>query len=133
MAKARRSQIRRAVQTPCIASALKGYEPVGFRVRDVSMEGLLIETLTPVQPGQEVFVTFQAPGNGRRWMQARTRVARVVKGERCSDTGAAAALHFTDIDAADLAELSGRLLGIPPTIPLRALRIESERRLPLAA
>ncbi len=117
---------RRAVSLPCIAVEQGKHRLIGQRIRDLSCDGMLIEARDPLCRGQRVMVTFAAPGRHGPTMHAITEVTRVVTGARCWDSGAAVALRFVDLSDAERNRLRRQLQGIPPTIPQRALRVESQ-------
>jgi hypothetical protein len=116
---------RRAVTLPCVAVEQDRHQLVGQRIRDLSCDGMLVEARDPLRKGQRVMVTFATPGQRAPFMQAMTVVTRVVTGARCWDSGTAVALRFVDLAQRERELLQKQLLGIPPTIPQRALRVES--------
>jgi hypothetical protein len=122
-----RRAVRRAVLRPCVAVATDGYRLLGQRVLDLSPRGMLVTCGQQVEPGDEVFVTFQAPGDGL-WMNAEAEVTRIVRGSRFSDAGPCVGLRFRDMEGSRRGELLSRLAGIPPTIPRRPLRFSSSSR-----
>lgn len=127
-----RRVVRRAVRTPCLALSARWRRPIGYRVLDMSPNGLLVEgthTLlmmmgpTPrVGVGAPLAVTFQAPGDEGYWYEAEAEVARVVRGFRRTDRGLGFGLSFTDIALRDKIRLSRALRGLPPPVPARAPR-----------
>mgnify|MGYP001144183546 CR=1 FL=1 len=119
-----RRAVRRAVLRPCLAVAVDGYRLLGQRVLDLSPRGMLVTCGQRVEQGDEVFVTFQAPGDGL-WMNAETEVTRIVRGNRHWDVGPCIGLRFKNLEGSRRGELLSRLAGIPPTIPRRPLRFHS--------
>jgi hypothetical protein len=115
-----------------VAVATDGYRLLGQRVLDLSPRGMLVASQQQIDPGDEVFVTFQAPGDGL-WMQAEAEVTRIVRGNRSSDTGPCVGLRFKDMEGSRRGELLSRLAGIPPTIPRRPLRFSFRARGNLSA
>ena len=119
-----RRAVRRAVLRPCLAVAKEGFRLLGQRVLDLSPRGMLVTCSQKVEQGDEVFVTFQAPGDGL-WMNAEAEVTRIVRGDRRWDVGPCVGLRFKDMQGSRRGELLSRLAGIPPTIPRRPLRFRS--------
>jgi hypothetical protein len=117
----KRRSVRRAVHARCQAVALDGFRLVGERILDMSPRGLLVACDDRVDVGEEVVVSFRAPGGGP-WIDAEAEIARVVYGFRPEDRGYGAGLRFTKLDATDRGELLVRLAGCPPPVPRRALR-----------
>jgi hypothetical protein len=117
----KRRATRRAVSAPCVAVATDGYRLISHRLLDLSPRGVLVTCGTNIQLGDDVFVSFQPPGDGK-WMNAKAEVTRVIQGARPWDQGPCVGLVFTDLDYAARGELLARLAGIPPTIPRRPLR-----------
>lgn len=127
----RRRITRRAWDGRCHTISLRDFRMIGRRVLDVSPYGLMVAADTPVDPGERVLVSFQAPG-GTEWFDAEARVARVIEGWREGDPGYCMGLRFTHIPLADRLELHARLQGIPPRLPQRHARMdyaESIRRI----
>lgn len=127
-----RRAVRRAVLRPCLAVATDAYRLIGQRVLDLSPRGMLVTCGQKVEPGDEVFVTFRAPGDGL-WMNAEAEVTRIVRGNRYSDAGPCVGLRFKDMEGSRRGELLSRLAGIPPTIPRRPLRFSFGARGVLSA
>lgn len=121
-----RTDVRRAIKTPCIAVQSDRYKLFGQRAHDVSAEGMLVETHVPMTVGERVMVTFKTPRGS--WVQSRAEVARVVSGRRPGDKGCAVGLRFVEMDDMSRAKLRASLRGIPPTIPARALRVNTVQR-----
>jgi hypothetical protein len=122
---------RRAWRGRCHAISLQDFRMIGQRVLDMSPHGLLVAADTPVDVGERVLVSFQAPGESG-WFDAEARVARVIEGWREGDPGYCMGLRFTRIPLATRLELRDRLLGLPPPLPQRHVRMdyaESIRRI----
>ncbi|MFW6067042.1 MAG: PilZ domain-containing protein [Myxococcota bacterium] len=127
----RRRIVRRAWDGRCHAISLRDFRMIGQRVLDISPYGLLVAADTPVEPGERVMVSFQAPGD-TEWFDAEARVARVIEGWREGDPGYCMGLRFTHIPLERRLELRARLHGLPPPLPRRRLRMdyaESVRRI----
>ncbi|MBN1652449.1 MAG: PilZ domain-containing protein [Deltaproteobacteria bacterium] len=120
----KRRAIRRAVFAPCVAVATSGYRLIGHRVLDLSPRGMLVTCGTEVQIGDDVFVSFRPPGDGK-WMNAKAEVSRIVLGSRPWDVGPCVGLVLKDLDYSERGELLTRLAGIPPTVPRRPLRLSA--------
>ncbi len=147
-----RVAVRRAVIRPCLAVVTDGYKLLSQRILDLSPRGMLVwgspttgaetaagattgaESSTSgsgpwsaapdLKLGDEVFVTFKAPGDGL-WMNVETEVTRIIRGARRSDLGPCIGLRFKDLNGSRRSDLVARLTGIPPTIPQRPLRWRS--------
>lgn len=120
----RRKEVRRGLTVECQAVAGYGFRLLGERTLDLSTTGMLIETYgSYARIGEEVIVSFRAP-KSRLWIDAIAKVARIVKGRRRTDRAQAIGLSFVSMDAADRAVLAAKLMGHPPPIPGRALRLD---------
>jgi hypothetical protein len=118
--KKNRRAMRRAVIAPCVVVATDGYRLISHRMLDLSPRGMLVSSRTDLEIGDDVFVSFQPPGDGK-WMNAKAEVARIIHGSRAWDMGPCVGLSFKDLDYSAHGELLARLAGIPPTIPRRPL------------
>lgn len=114
-----RRAVRRAVRTRCTAVATHDFSFLGQRVLDLSPRGMLLAADAPAQVGDDVVVTFLAPGRDAIWMDAEAEVSRVVHGLREGDPGFCLALDFTYFEKSSRHELLCRLAGTPPPIPQR--------------
>ena len=72
--------------------------------------------------GDELLVSFRAPGREELWFDAEAVVARVIAGQRSNDNGYSAGLEFTYFEKCARHELLSRLAGFPPPVPKRRLR-----------
>jgi hypothetical protein len=117
----KRRALRRAVCVPCIAVSTDSYRLISQQVLDLSPRGMLVACNQTVSLGDEVFVSFLPPGEGR-WMNAQAEVTRLIPGLRTWDPGPSAGLVFTNLTIIKRGELLARLAGIPPTVPRRPLR-----------
>jgi hypothetical protein len=122
-----RRAVRRAVRTECQAVRLREFSLLGERVLDLSPMGMLVSCDRTTFPGDDVVVSFRAPGVDSPWFEAEAEVARVVRGHRVADRGYAAALRFTYFEKSSRNELLSRLAGHPPPIPQRRLRTARDR------
>lgn len=128
----KRRALRRGVRVPCIAVTTDKYRLLGQQVLDLSPRGMLVACGSDVHLGDQVFVSFLPPGDGR-WMNAQAEVTRLIPGQRCWDIGPCAGLVFTNLSTGKRGELLARLAGIPPTVPRRPLRFRSHSMLDLHA
>lgn len=114
---AQRRAVRRAAQTRCQAVELTGFELLGENIIDLSSRGMLVACTRQTRVGDEVQVSFLAPGHDELWFDAEAVVARVVAGQRWSDDGLGAGLEFTYFEKSCRHELLARLVGFPPPLP----------------
>lgn len=122
-----RRAVRRAVRTRCHAVALRDFSLLGERVLDLSPRGMLVACDAPARVGDDVVVSFRAPGPDALWLDAEAEIARVVHGLREGDPGFCLALDFTYFEKSARDELLCRLAGTPPPIPQRRGRPLSRR------
>ena len=127
-----RRAVRRAVQTRCQAVDLAGFHLLGERVFDLSPRGMLISCQRPTRVGDQLLLSFRAPGPEELWFDAEAVVARVLAGQRACDVGYGAGLEFTYFEKSARHELLSRLAGFPPPMPRRRVR-EAQVSLPLVA
>ncbi|HEX7476290.1 MAG TPA: PilZ domain-containing protein [Polyangiales bacterium] len=123
-----RRAVRRAVRTHCHAVGMQEFRLLGDRTLDLSPRGMLIACDGPTRLGDEVVVSFKAPGMDAPWLDAEARVARIIEGLRPGDPGYCVGLDFTYFEKCSRDELLTRLAGLPPPVPLRRLRTADERR-----
>lgn len=128
---ARRRAIRRAVALDCELVSSYWDEPIAHRVTDLSPYGMWIETPLPLDPGEELLVSFYPP----RWpsfdpVVAIGEVRRVELRRRSSDpreSGMGIQIHcFDPIDHEELAE---SLRGVPPPLPRQKSPTRARREL----
>jgi hypothetical protein len=117
-----RRAVRRAARTRCQAVATQGFRLLGERVLDLSPRGMLVACDESVSLGEQVIVSFRAPGAQALWMDAEAEIARIINGFRPADPGYCIGLDFTYFERGDRFELLSRLSGCPPPIPQRRLR-----------
>ncbi|NOY92738.1 MAG: PilZ domain-containing protein [Deltaproteobacteria bacterium] len=113
--------LRRAVRTSCQAVETDEFRLLGERVLDLSPHGMMIAADDGAKVGDEVIVSFQAPGSDA-WFDAEAEVARVIEGWRPGDPGYCLGLRFTKIALEARLALTDKLRGWPPPVPSRALR-----------
>jgi len=114
-----RRAVRRAFRTRCTAVATREFTFLGERVLDLSPRGMLLACDASAEVGDDVIVTFRAPGRDTLWMDAEAEVCRVIHGLRDGDPGYCVALDFTYFEKSARNELLCRLAGTPPPIPQR--------------
>ncbi|MGE0791113.1 MAG: PilZ domain-containing protein [Sandaracinaceae bacterium] len=114
----RRRSLRRSFRTRCQAVRLDDFNEVGQRILDIDHRGALLACDRIVFPGDELVLSFLAPG-GTAVIDAVGEVQRVVHGRRRGDPGYAAGIAFTEMDWDMRAELFVRLTGTPPPVPSR--------------
>jgi hypothetical protein len=122
-----RRAVRRAVKTSCQAVGVQEFRLFGERVVDLSPRGMLVACDRPTRIGDEVVVSFQAPGRDALWLDAEAVVARIIEGQRWGDAGYCAGLDFTYFERDSRHELLARLAGYPPPVPRRRLRSARDR------
>jgi hypothetical protein len=106
---------------------LREFQLFGEEVVDLSPLGMLVRCDRATRVGDDVVVSFKAPGADSPWLDAEAEVARLVHGFRKGDRGTCAALRFTYFEKASRQELLARLAGFPPPIPQRRLLTARER------
>ena len=117
-----RTSLRRTVRIQCEVVSELGFRLLARRALDLSPDGMLVQSDADVMVGEDVIVSFTAPG-GRFWMDAEATVARIVKGRRDGDEeGRCLGLRFRTLDRPSRAVLSASLQGLPPPIPSRHVR-----------
>ncbi|MCZ7687266.1 MAG: PilZ domain-containing protein [Sandaracinaceae bacterium] len=112
----RRRTLRRGYSIDCQAVRMSGFRLVGGRLLDVSHRGALLECNGALSLGDEVLLSFEAPGRGGAApyvVDAFTEVRRLAR----HAGGARAGLVFTEIDWEARAALFVSLVGVPPPIP----------------
>jgi len=114
-----RRAVRRAIRTRCHAVATRDFSLLGERVMDLSPRGMLVACDAPARVGDDVVVSFRAPGRDTLWFDAEAQISRVVHGMREGDPGFCMALDFTYFEKSARHELLVRLAGHPPPIPQR--------------
>src|SRR5690348_15508192 len=90
-----RRAMRRAVRTRCQVVGASEVRWLGDRVLDLSPRGMLVVCERSTRAGDDVLVSFRAPGREDLWFDAEAIVARVVAGQRANDTEYGAGLEFT--------------------------------------
>jgi hypothetical protein len=122
-----RRAVRRAVRTRCQVVGMQEFELFSDRVVDLSPRGMLVACDRLTRLGDDMLVSFRAPGHEDLWFDAEAVVARIVSGQRWGDLGYCAGLDFTYFEKHARQELLARLAGYPPPIPRRRLRTARDR------
>ena len=123
----KRRAVRRAARTECQAVGMEGFRLLGDRVLDLSPEGMLVACDSGAQLGEEVLVSFLAPGRSPQWMDAEASIARIIYGYRPGDPGYCVGLEFDYFERSARNELLTRLAGVPPPVPRRRIRTAEQR------
>lgn len=115
----RRGAVRRAVSLQCQVLADDWDEPVPYDVRDLSPDGMFLDTTLPLEPGTEMLVSVQPdrwPGEGP--VVARAVVRRVeLRRRRAEGRTAGMGVAFVDLPEDDMETLDTCLRGLPPPLP----------------
>jgi hypothetical protein len=101
----------------------RDFRLIGSTALDLSPDGMLVATEHDLAVGESLIVSFRATSLGV-WFDSEARVARVVRGRRDGDRGAAVGLSFSSLDRVKRLILRGHLRRVPPPIPRRAQRID---------
>jgi hypothetical protein len=118
-----RREVRRAVGLACTVVRERDFRVVAHQALDVSPDGMLVSTETPLEVGENMIVSFRATQLGL-WFDTEASVARIVKGRRDGDRGAGIGLSFSTLDRVKRLILRGHLRRIPPPLPRRMQRID---------
>jgi hypothetical protein len=116
----RRSSLRRAVSFECDVRSGLWDGPAPHRVRDLSPEGLWLDSDLPLSAGDALVLVFRPP----RWpahlqpVSALAQVARVGLNRRRHDADPSGmGLRFVDLRPGDRHMLTHLLRGLPPPLP----------------
>jgi hypothetical protein len=118
-----RREVRRAVALACQVVRERDFKLVADRALDVSPDGMLVRCDADLALGEGLIVSFQATQLGL-WFDSEATVARVVRGRREGDRGAAVGLSFATLDRVKRLILRGALRRVPPPVPRRTQRID---------
>ena len=105
-----RIALRRAVRLECQAVRERDFRLLGTKAVDLSPYGmrLLVDDRAGIVVGDEVMVTFRAPGS-HRWVDTVARVTGLFP--------TSIGLQFVEMDAPSHGVLEKTLRGLPPPIP----------------
>ena len=118
-----RRALRHAVRVEGQVVRERDFKLLGEETLDMSAGGMLVLTKEKVLTGEDVIVSFSAPGL-RTWFDAEATVVRVIHGRRGSDAGRALGLRFARLDRVWKACLKAGLHRFPPILAARAERID---------
>jgi hypothetical protein len=106
----RRNDTRRLARIRCEAVAAEGFRRVGGILRDLDAGGMLLEADVTLAPGEELYLSFQAP----RTTQWIGLVARVVRTSRPHGVVCMAGLVIEEMDAVERSILAAAIERLPP-------------------
>jgi hypothetical protein len=106
---------RRSVRAPCQVVRERDFRLVGRHIVDLSTDGMLVLTDTPVLTGTSVICTLKLPFGSTKWLDAEAVVARVVHNRRPGDPGRAIGLAFTWVEPASRELLEKQLAWFSPS------------------
>jgi hypothetical protein len=106
---------RRSVRAPCQVVRERDFRLVGRHIVDLSTDGMLVLTDTPVLTGTSVICTLKMPFGSTKWLDAEAVVARVVHNRRPGDPGRAIGLAFTWVEPASRDLLEKQLAWFSPS------------------
>jgi len=109
------------VETECQCLSVDDFRLLGTEVVDLSPHGMRIRAQELAEVGDQVVLSFRAPGS-TEWLDAEARVVRIVWGNREADQGTELGLEFTEISLDTRFRLRCYLREIPPPVPQRPLR-----------
>lgn len=118
-----RRAVRRLANMGCEVVRERDFRRIGYRVLDLSTEGMQVVADRPVLTGESVIVSFRIPKSDV-FVDAEATVARVIHGRRPTDRCASVGLRFGPLHRDLRGELMTALRKLPPTLPARALRID---------
>ena len=118
-----RREVRRAVGLSCSVVRERDFRLIADSAVDVSPDGMLVATEHELEVGESLIVSFEATQLGL-WFDSEAQVARLVKGRRDGDRGAAIGLSFSSLDRVKRLILRGHLRRVPPPLPRRTQRID---------
>jgi hypothetical protein len=122
--RARRRELRRAIEMKCHVVREDDFKLVGERAIDLSPNGMLAVVRRPVAIGASVIVSFRATDLGL-WFDTDAKVTRLVRGRRPGDPkGHAIGLEFGSLEAVSRLILRGYLRRFRPPVPKRDLQID---------
>ena len=120
----RRSSLRRAVATTAEVTRSACTGAVTLTIENLSIEGMWLRAQQPVAVGDELAVSFRAPGSDAV-LSARVRVVRVAASCGCALCAEVAGIgvSFIELSESQRAALEGSLRGLPPPLPRAAPRV----------
>ena len=118
-----RHEVRRAVGLSCQVVRERDFRLIADTALDLSPDGMLVASDSELEIGESVILSFKATQLGL-WFDTEANVARIVKGRRDGDRGAAVGLSFSTLDRVKRLILRGHLRRVPPPLPRRTQRID---------
>ena len=118
-----RCTMRHSARVRCQVVRERDFKLLSERTVDLSIGGMMILTDERVLTGEDVIISFRAPGVGS-WFDAQGSIARVIHGRRPGDRGRALGVRFHQLDVVSRAYLKAGLRSLPPPVPLRDARID---------
>jgi hypothetical protein len=118
-----RAAFRHRLNVACEVVRERDFKLVALQTFDVSVTGMMVETLRDVSIGEEMIVTFRPP-QSLRYVDAQAIVSRVIAGNRRGDLGTAVGLLFTEMDHSSFITLRTALRRLPATGSQRRSRID---------
>lgn len=118
-----RREVRRAMGLTCQVVRERDFRLVADRALDLSPDGMLVESDSELDVGENLIVSFKTTHLGL-WFDSEAQVARIVKGRRDSDCGTGIGLSFSTLDRVKRLILRGHLRRVPPPLPRRTQRID---------
>jgi hypothetical protein len=118
-----RVAFRHAVRLDCQIVRERDFKLVARRSVDLSTTGMLVEQEHDLEVGEPLIVSFRAPRSDR-YVDTDATVARIVKGRRKGDVGAAFGVRFASLDRSTLTTLKTSLRRMPATRARRPSRID---------
>ncbi|MEZ4227177.1 MAG: PilZ domain-containing protein [Polyangiaceae bacterium] len=109
-------EVRRTARIACQVVRLRDFRLVADQILDLSEHGMLVGPADPVLTGDELIVSFQAPGL-LDYIDAEAVVARVIHGRRPGEIRRELGLELKGLDVFTrrlLAAFSRRLPPAPP-------------------
>ncbi|HMR73456.1 MAG TPA: PilZ domain-containing protein [Polyangiaceae bacterium] len=108
--------IRRTARIQCQVVRLRDFSLVADRILDISEHGMLVGPADPVLTGEEVMISFQAPGL-LDYIDMEAVVARIVHGRRPGETRRELGLEISYADRFTRRLLSAFSRRMPPVPP----------------
>lgn len=107
-----RRVVRRGIEIGCELFSERGGSR-RERVLDLSHEGARVSSDVPLVSGEEVLLSFVAPG------AYDDRISTVCRVMHAGTSGSIVGLRFLDLSRSTRAEMKRRLRGVPPPLPRR--------------
>ncbi len=114
-----RKAARHMVDWQCQVVRERDFRLIADRAWDASAGGMLVPAESEAAIGEELIVSFQSPEHGI-WFDLDARVARLIRGNRRTDKGAAFGIEFAQSKALDRLLLRSVLHKKPKPHPARA-------------